>query len=173
MAGLRQAFQNKTGQFAQPAKKSDPVVATFSSDISAHSGDISVDLNHTGDYSFASIEDVITPEKISTLLDSGASSHIIKDAKYFWNYNRQGASSVITANHGTLSVLASGDCVAIIRCGKLSTQVTLRDCLHAPSATVNLLSVGKLVSTGFGCNFENNKAIISTPRPDKHTLDGQ
>src|ERR1700678_3132088 len=77
---------------------------------------------------------------------------------------------LMTANHGALPALASGDCVAIVRCGKLNTQITLRNCFHAPSAVINLLSVGKMVSSGFGCNFEDNKVIISAPRPNKQTL---
>jgi hypothetical protein len=176
MAGLQEAFQNKTGQFAQPAKKSDPVVAALSSEINIHS--FPSEISTRCDYSFTSIEHVLTPEEfsfvtnrgLSTLLDSGASSHIIRDAKYFWNYDSKGAKSVRTANHGTLLALGSGDCMAIVRHGNLSTRLTLRNCLHAPSTVVNLLSVGKIVSAGFGCNFENKKAIISTPRPDKHTL---
>jgi hypothetical protein len=107
---------------------------------------------------------------VLTVLDSGASSHIIKDARYFWNYDRQGVKLVRTANHETLPALGSGDCIAIVHHGNLSTRLTLQNCLHAPSAVINLLSVGKIVSAGFGCNFKNNNTIISTPRPDKHTL---
>jgi hypothetical protein len=89
MAGMRDAFRNKTGQFAQPSK-SNPFVATFSSEINIH-----CEPNRPDDSSFAPLEHILTPEKFSsvvntdvfTLLDSGASSHIIKDAKYFWNYD--------------------------------------------------------------------------------------
>ena len=131
-----------------------------------------------GDFSFTSIEDVLSPEdltcvvntNLSTLLDSGASSHIIKDLKYFWNYDKKGAKSVKTANHGNLSTLASGDCVTIVKCGKLSTHIILQNSFHAPSAIINLLSIGKMVSTGFGCNFEDDKVVISAPHPNKQTL---
>ena len=130
---MHNAFFKKTGQFAKLAKKSDstPVVAAFSSDIqitpreepSVHP------TAGTSNYSFASIEEVLTAEEfacmvntdLSTLLDSGMSSYIIKDSKYFWNYNQQGARLVKTANHGTLSTLASRDCIAVIRCKYLST----------------------------------------------------
>ena len=174
MAGLRDAYLNRTGQFARPENKSEgtPVVAAFSSANDVHAA------NDVHDFSFASIEQILTPEEFacivntnfSTLLDSGASSHIIKDASYFWTYNRQGAKSVRTANHGTLSTLASGDCVALVRCGQLSTRITLRNCFHAPSAVINLLSVGKIVSAGFRCNFENNEVVISAPGPEKRNL---
>jgi hypothetical protein len=181
MAGMREAFLNKNGPFAKATDKSRiaPVVAAFSSKIPvAQNEELPMDGNRPGDFSFASIEDVLSKDDLtcivnmhlSTLLDSGASSHIIKDMKYFWNYDRQGAKSVKTANHGTLTTLATGDCVAIVRCGKLSTRVTLRNCFHAPSAVINLLSVGKMVTAGFGCNFEGNKVVISAPHPNRQTL---
>ena len=96
MAGLREAFMNKTGQFARPAiPKTAPVVAAFSSEITITKEATSMDDSRPGDFSFASIKDVLSPEdlacvvntNLSTLLDSGASSHIIKDLKYFWNYD--------------------------------------------------------------------------------------
>jgi hypothetical protein len=131
MAGLRDAFRNKTGQFAETTKKSEghPVVAAFSSALMPRSDDQPINSSGPSDYSFSSIEEILTPEEFtsvintgfSTLLDSGASSHIIKDARFFWNYDRQGARSVKTANHGTLSTLASGDCVVLVRFGQLST----------------------------------------------------
>ena len=76
----------------------------------------------SGRYSEYDLINVLSSEELacvvntdlSTLLYSGASSHIIKDLKYFWNYDFQGTKSVKTANHGTLSTLASGDCVAMI-----------------------------------------------------------
>jgi hypothetical protein len=91
----------------------------------------------------------------------------MKDSKYFWNYNQQGAKSVKTANHGTLLTLASGDCVALVQCRKLCTRITLQNCLHASSAIINLLSVGQMVSAGFGCNFEDNRVIILAPHPNQ------
>ena len=183
MAGMREAFQNKTGPFAvpvKPVKKADAtVIAALSSEISnPHVASLVEESNRPGDYSFTSIEEVLTPQEftsavntdLSTLLDSGASSSIICDIKYFWTYDRQGAKSSTMANHGALSTLATGDCVAIIQYSNLSTRLTLCSCFHAPSAVINLLSVGKMVSARFRCNFEDNKVIISAPRPNRQTL---
>ena len=65
MAGLHDAFLNKTGQFAKPVEKSKtpPVIAAFSSEITLTQEDqneVSIDDAHPGDFSFASIEDVDT-----------------------------------------------------------------------------------------------------------------
>ncbi|KAJ3494865.1 hypothetical protein NLJ89_g10721 [Agrocybe chaxingu] len=45
--------------------------------------------------------------------------------------------------------------------GRSSTVLKLRDCLHAPDACVNLLSVGRFVSKGIGCFFADKKVVIS------------
>ena len=39
----------------------------------------------------------------------------------------------------------------------------MRDCLHVPLVVINLLSVGRLVDHGFGCNFEDNAVTLRTP----------
>jgi hypothetical protein len=94
MAGLQDVFQNKTGQFAKTAKKSEgaPIVAVFSSAIKiSHCDNLSINSSRPSDYSFASIKEVLTPEEFTcvmntdllTLLALGASSHIIKDTRCF------------------------------------------------------------------------------------------
>jgi hypothetical protein len=128
MAGLREAYLNKTGQFAKPAEKSKsaPVVAAFSLEITAINEEEPMNDSLPSDFLFASIEDVLTFEElgcivntnVSTLLDSGASSHIIKDLKYFWNYDHEGAKSVKTANHGTVM-----NTVSFPHCHLISTML--------------------------------------------------
>jgi hypothetical protein len=39
----------------------------------------------------------------------------------------------------------------------------MHDCLHAPSAVVNLISVGRLVDHGFACTFGDSHVTIHTP----------
>ena len=34
-----------------------------------------------------------------------------------------------------------------------------------PDTFINLISVGQLVKTGIGCNFDDGKVAISTPKP--------
>lgn len=90
---------------------------------------------------------------LTTLLDSGASSHIIMSRDFFWTYNPSNARNVKTANHGSLVTLAAGDCVIRFTLGNQVVMVKLRDCLHAPDACVNLLLVGRMVMNGVSCNF--------------------
>ena len=105
-----------------------------------------------GDLSCASIDNV--PEELtelavnswSMLLDSGATSHLVKSQEYFWTYNEEAAWNVKTANLGILQTQASGTCIVVFSYNRIFTKVTLRDCLHAPHAFVNLLSVGQFVT---------------------------
>lgn len=50
--------------------------------------------------------------KTQTLLNSGATSHLIMDRSYFWTYDTAKAVTVATANNGTLKTLTRGFCVA-------------------------------------------------------------
>jgi hypothetical protein len=113
------------------------------------------------DLSCASIEFAIETAG-SAILDSGATSHLIKDRSLFWSYDPSEANVVKTANHGTLRTNARGDCVALLKYKGQQRRLRLRGCLHAPDAIVNLLSVGRMTSAGLGCNFAGSKCVISS-----------
>jgi hypothetical protein len=97
----------------------------------------------------------------STLLDSGATSHLVKGRDYFWTYNKEAARTVRTANLGVLQTRASGTCVVRFTYNGVSTRVTLRNCLHAPNASVNLLSVGRFVTAEISCTFDEERVLLS------------
>ena len=90
----------------------------------------------------------------AVLLDSGATSHIIRNHSLFWLYDTSQASNVKTTNQGSLRALARGDCLVMLHCQSGPIRLWLRDCLHTPEAVSNLLSVGRLVSKGFHCSFK-------------------
>jgi hypothetical protein len=95
-------------------------------------------------------------------LDSGTSSHLFKDRNVFWTYEVTQARAMRTANHGVLQTEASGDCLVRFTLKGVTTTVKLRDCLHAPSASINLLSVGRMTASGskVGCVFDDGKFQI-------------
>jgi hypothetical protein len=98
---------------------------------------------------------------LTTLLDSSATSHLVKQREFFWTYNKEEAWNVKTANLGILQTHASGTCVARFMYNGESTKVTLRNCLHAPNAFVNLLSVGQFVTGSVACTFDNACVTLS------------
>jgi hypothetical protein len=106
-------------------------------------------------------------------LDSGTSSHLFKDREVFWTYNVTQARAMRTANHGVLQTEASGDCLVRFTLKGVTTSVKLRDCLHAPSACINLLSVGRMTAVGskVGCMFADGKFQIVKKNSDGSRVD--
>lgn len=104
----------------------------------------------------------------ASILDSGTSSHLLKDRSVFWTYKTTQARSMRTANHGILQTKASGDCLVRFTLKGVTTTVKLRDCLHAPSAYVNLLSVGRMTAVGskVACSMDDGKFAIAQRYPD-------
>lgn len=97
----------------------------------------------------------------ATILDSGATSHLIKSHEYFWTYSPENAHQVTTANLGTLRTEASGDFHAVVSFAGSRTCIKLRDCLHSPRACVNLLSVGCFADANITSTFSANSVVLS------------
>ena len=137
---------------------------------------------YLGDLSCAAMDEPSIEEMCALLaaggnstncLDSGTSSHLFKDRNVFWTYNVTQARAMRTANHGVLQTEASGDCLVRFTLKGVTTTVKLRDCLHAPSACINLLSVGRMTATGskVGCTFADGKFQIVKKNPDGSHVD--
>lgn len=88
----------------------------------------------------------------NALLDSGCTHHIVRDRTLFRRYNAQ-AISVGTANCGSLEALGTGDVEFRHPFGDQHIIFTLKGCLYAPSAPINLISVGTLAERGMLCFF--------------------
>ena len=87
------------------------------------------------------------------LLDSGCAHHIIRDRSLFSNFVSR-TTSVGTATFGSLEALGSGDVVFRYPYADHHVTFTLRGCLFAPTAPINLLSVDVLVERrGMSCLF--------------------
>ena len=88
----------------------------------------------------------------NALLDSGCTHHIVRDRTLFRSYTAQ-AVSVGTANCGSLEALGTGDVEFRYPFGERHIIFTLKNCLYAPSAPINLISVGALAERGMSCLF--------------------
>ncbi len=109
---------------------------------------------------------------VKTMLDSGCTTHIFKDKKYFWSYREDEAVDVKTANCGVLSTKARGEIRIRVRCTNgQRVIVRLLDCLHAPDVPMNLISVGALTERRMFLLFGNNWTSINFPK-DHPTLAG-
>ena len=90
-------------------------------------------------------------------------NHIIRDLSLFWTYHTSLATPVKTANCGILKMLAKGDVKFQVKCGSTSVVFVLHDCLHAPSAPINLLSVGAMQEHCLHIHFDEDATIIHFP----------
>ena len=88
----------------------------------------------------------------NALLDSGCTHHIVRDRTLFRRYTEQPVS-VGTANCGSLEALGTGDVEFKHPFGDRHIIFTLKACLYAPSAPINLISVGALAERGMSCLF--------------------
>jgi hypothetical protein len=95
-------------------------------------------------------------QMLSTILDSGTTSNLIMDWSFFWTYSESSHVTVKTANHGSLPTSGQGTCVADLMLGNQTFRVMFTDCLHAPGAMINLLSIGHMLSKKWLCIFEHS-----------------
>ena len=103
---------------------------------------------------FQSAAMVSMVSQYNTLFDARCTHHIVRDRHLFHSYAEK-SFSMDTANCGSLKVLGIGD--VEFRCPFRDRHVvfTLRGCLYAPDAPINLLSVGTLVERGMSCLFSS------------------
>ena len=131
-------------------------------------------------YALSSVSEILPDQPLAfhtlsldynTALDSAFTNHIFCDCNLFHTYDVDGAVSVKTANCGVLTTLAIGDIkIKLIINGKIITW-TLRNCLHAPTVPINLISVGTLQEHHLSVVFSFQKTTISFP-PDHPQLSG-
>ena len=113
----------------------------------------------------------------NSALDSGCTDHIIRHCEIFQNYDTSKAVSIGTANSGSLEALAGGDVSFRVPYHDRHGQVqqilfTLRNCLYAPDAPVNLISVGALNEQGLVVTFTPGASTELSLPPDDPDLPG-
>ena len=123
-------------------------------------------------YAYSCISEILHDQPIAlhalsatfnTALDSACTNHIFHDRNLFHTYDVAGAVSVKTANCGTLATLAIGDIKIKLMIDGKTIIWTLRNCLHAPTVPINLISVGALQEHHMSVVFSFQKTTISFP----------
>jgi len=146
-----------------PAPAPTPTIPPSSTVIATFAGTGSAAQSFLADLSCASIVNLdatdtttlshLVAAGFNTILDSGMMTTLICDQSYFWLYSTADAVTIRTANHGSLSTSGRGDCIAVLTIGNTRHCVHLSNCLHAPMAMLNLLSVGWMLNKGWDCIF--------------------
>ena len=109
--------------------------------------------------------------RYNAILDSGCTHHIVRDRRYFSSYVAK-PISVGTANCGSLEALGTGDVEFRYPYRDRQVIFTLRGCLYAPGAPIDLLSVGALVERGMSCLFSPGGITKVFYPPDHVKLPG-
>lgn len=100
----------------------------------------------------------------NSALDSACTNHIIRDHTFFHRYDPDGGVPVKTANCRFLETVAVGDVKFNLRLSNGHTVIwTLRNCLHAPTVPINLISIGALQEHHLSVNFSYQKTTVSFP----------
>ena len=100
----------------------------------------------------------LAPHTFTTILDSGTTSHLIKDHRYLFNFAHKDCPPVKTANQGNLMTTGRGRCIVELALGDSTYCLILMDCLHAPNALLNLLSVSRMLQKGWDCDFKGSSS---------------
>jgi transposase InsO family protein len=141
--------------------RTETAAVAASASPSPSSTSTSTSTSHCGELSCAAIvevqKDVCCHASVSsTILDSGSTSHLIMDRAYFVDFKEEDRPPVMTANHGSLITNGRGTCVAELVLNGERHRLTLHDCLHAPNALLNLMSVGRMLNRGWDCAFKGS-----------------
>ena len=107
-------------------------------------------------------------QTFNSALDSACTNHIFRDRDLFHMYDAGGAMPVKTANCGLLTTLGIGDVKINLTINNKTIVWTLRNCLHAPTVPINLISVGALQEHHMSVTFSFQKTTISFPPSHPH-----
>ena len=90
------------------------------------------------------------------VVDSGASCHMSAHKERMFNYVEEKTKSVKLADGGVLETKGIGDMYITIK----NKRVPIKNVMHIPNLSCNLLSVPQIVNKGFKVTFANSKCYI-------------
>src|SRR6266851_2277545 len=97
------------------------------------------------------------------LYDSGASRHMSPLHDRFVTYQEILPCPITAVDRRVFYVIGVGDIVIVIPNGESSTQITLKDTLHAPDMGATIVSISHISKAGFSVCFEGQSCKIKDP----------
>jgi hypothetical protein len=94
------------------------------------------------------------------LYDSGASRHMTPLRNRFTTYQEIMPHPIIAADKRVFYTIGIGDVIIDVPNGKSSTQITLKDILHAPDMGATIVSISHIAKAGFSVCFEGQSCKI-------------
>ena len=99
--------------------------------------------------------------KVQTeLFDSGASRHMSPNRKQFVTYREIPARPITAANNKVFHAIGMGDLQINVPNGKKSTEVLLKNALHAPDLALTVVSIGRIAKAGYTVQFAEDSCTI-------------
>lgn len=93
-------------------------------------------------------------------IDSGATSHMSNDVKYFLNLENVNLDKIMVANGQFMKIKGKGDIVLKHEVAGTVRNLKFTDALYVPELENNLLSVSKITKAGYNMVFDENKCYI-------------
>ncbi len=96
------------------------------------------------------------------VIDSGASRHLTSSRQQLRDYRSVEPSTTVTFVNGQQAeALGQGEVVLQVQTSQGTSEVTLRNVLHVPEATINLFSTRQATNSGAVITFMNNGCSVS------------
>ncbi|KAJ3566024.1 hypothetical protein NP233_g7264 [Leucocoprinus birnbaumii] len=105
------------------------------------------------------------------LLDPGSTHHIFRQRAFFNEIDFSKRLSMTMANSSSLQTLGTGSVTIRFKGPNTVFDITLKNCLYAPSAPINLISVGSLNDKGIDF-ISNDKGVYLHYRDTHPKLPG-
>ena len=119
------------------------------------------EVKFTDDSSYSYLPKTERRSRDHAILDSGATSHMLKDDSLMIHKNESSAR-INTASNKSLTAESRGS--APIHLGKGMARMQLKDVLYVPEITANLLSIAKLCDAGFKILFTKERCNVYKKR---------
>ena len=154
----------------EESEEEDTVCALFASVSPEHTHSVNVDTALAGSEQQTPLACGILLAVDSTrsakcgewIVDSGASTHMCSSRQHMSNISKSKIKNVTAANRSTVPVLGEGEVTLKYNGPKTSRKVLLKNVLHVPNITSNLISVsaiakrgGKVIFCGKNCQIYN------------------
>jgi hypothetical protein len=94
------------------------------------------------------------------IIDSGATHHIAHDASIFKDYHAGSAMQVQIGDGDHLEVKGSGDVEFDTNVDGVRSKIVLKNVLHVPDMTANLVSVSQMTKMGAQVSFEGARCKV-------------
>ena len=106
------------------------------------------------EYNFCADSDNTVSSNNQFIIDSGATSHMIRDRNLFNTFETKANRVCLSANSSSAKIEGTGSvAVSFINSNGNKNNVILNNCLYLPSHSKNLISVSALEKRGYLCLF--------------------